>query len=118
MTIALLEHAHDPITGRLDANDLREPTGFSLAEIARFIRVKLPSLKKNPSAPIAQPGLVKLVHGWELLQTIFPSDEAIRAWTQHPLRGLGGKTPKWLLDEHGVDSFVAMVEEMIDGGHG
>ncbi|HTV73190.1 MAG TPA: antitoxin Xre/MbcA/ParS toxin-binding domain-containing protein [Candidatus Acidoferrales bacterium] len=107
-----------PIKRRVDARDIKAVTGFTLAEIARFIGVKSDTLEKRSAAPKAQPGLTKLAHGWKVLQTLFPSDEAIRTWVRQPLRSLGGKTPKWLLEEHGVAAFVAMVEEMIDGGHG
>ena len=118
MATALLQTVHHPVSGRIDAKDLREPTGFTLPEIARYIGVKPDTLKKNSSAPIAQPGLVKLVHAWEILQTIFLEDAAIRAWMHHPLARFGGKTVLWLLGEHGVDSFEALAEEMAAGNYG
>jgi hypothetical protein len=118
MTTALLQTIHDPVSGRIDAKDLREPTGFTLPEIARYIGVKADTLKKNSAAPIAQPGLVKLVHAWEILQTIFQDDAAIRAWMHHPLRTFKGKTVLWLLGEHGVDAFEGLAEEMAAGTYG
>ncbi len=118
MTSALLQTIHDPVSGRIDAKDLRGPTGFTLPEIARYIGVKADTLKKNSAAPIAQPGLVKLVHAWEILQTIFLDDAAIRAWMHHPQRRFKGKTVLWLLGEHGVDSFEGLAEEMAAGTYG
>ncbi len=117
MTAPLLEIAHDT-TGRIDAKALRGTTGFTLPEIARFIGVKLQTLKSNSAAPSAQPGLTQLVNAWELLQTIFPSDEAIRGWLHHPIRRFRGKTPKWLLETHGVNAFEGLAEEMTQGTNG
>ncbi|HEU5479213.1 MAG TPA: antitoxin Xre/MbcA/ParS toxin-binding domain-containing protein [Candidatus Tumulicola sp.] len=114
----LLQATHETDSGRIDARLLREPTGFSLAEIARFIGVKVQTLKSNSSAPSAQPGLAKLVNAWEILQTIFPSDAAIRGWLHHPIRRFKGRTPKWLLESEGIDAFEALVEEMAAGSHG
>lgn len=81
-------------------------------------RVKPDTLKKNSAAPSAQPALQKLVHAWEILQTIFPDDAAIRACLQHPLRAFKGKTPGWLLEEHGVEAFEALAVEMAEGPNG
>lgn len=117
-TATLLEMTHDPATGRIDAKDLRGPTGFTLPQIAKFVGVKLQTLKANSAAPSAQAGLVKLVNAWELLQSIFPSDAAIRAWIHHPLRRFKGKTPKWLLETRGVDAFEGLAEEMAQGTNG
>jgi hypothetical protein len=118
MTTALLQTIHDPVSGRIDAKDLRKPTGFTLPQIARYIGVKPDTLKKNSAAPIAQAGLVKLVHAWEILQTIFPDDAAIRAWMHHPLPTFEGKTVLWLLGEHGVNAFEGLAEEMDAGTYG
>lgn len=118
MTSTLLQRIHAPKSGRIDARALREPTGFTMPEIAKFIDVKPDTLKKYPDAPIAQEGLSKLVHAWELLQTIFPDDAAIRGWMHHPLGRFKGKTPRWLIATHGVEAFEALAQEMTAGSNG
>lgn len=118
MPSTLLETVHNPETGLLDAREIKEASKFSLRQIARFIGANYETLKGNPCAPSAQPGLAKFVHAWELLQTIFPEDQSIRNWLRHPVRRFHGKTPEWLLSESGIDPFVAYVEELVEGGRG
>lgn len=118
MSSALLESVHDPDTGLLDAGQIKTVSRFSLRQIAQFIGINYETLKGNTCAPSAQPGLAKFVHSWELLQTIFPEDQSIRNWLRHPIRRFHGKTPEWLLSAKGIDSFVAYVEELVEGGRG
>jgi hypothetical protein len=101
-----------------DLTILSEMTGFTPREIAQFCDVKLCTLKSNAAAPLQQAGPTKLLNAWKLLQTIFPSDEAIRNWVLHPSRRFHGKTPKWLLETYGVDAFEGLVEEMTLGTNG
>jgi uncharacterized protein (DUF2384 family) len=105
-------------TGTAELSTLLGTTGLTLPEVARFVGVQCQVLEKNPAAPIAQLGLTKLTHAWELLQTVFPSDEAIRKWLLCPIRRFDGRTPKWLLETHGVDAFEGLAKEMTLGTMG
>ncbi|HTV72890.1 MAG TPA: antitoxin Xre/MbcA/ParS toxin-binding domain-containing protein [Candidatus Acidoferrales bacterium] len=118
MTSGFYQSTHGHAGRRLNAHDITNITGLTVSELAGFIGVKSAALKKDPAAPEAQPGLAKFVRAWEQLQTLFPGDDAIKAWLDHPVPALAGRTPKWLLDEHGVDAFTEMIAEMLEGGHG
>jgi hypothetical protein len=118
MTTALLERLHTA-SHNLDAAKVAKLMGVSLKDIATTIGVKYPTLKARTDAPIAQPGLQKLVDAWEMLDNLFAGHEDhIRAWIRHPLRRFRGETALWLMREHGADSFQALVEEMAFGTNG
>lgn len=101
-----------------DAKKIATLMGVSLVDVAKAIGVKSETLKSRPTASLAQPGLQTLAAAWEMLQTLFHSDDTIRVWLKSPLRRFRGETPLWLLREHGADSFQALVEEMAFGTNG
>jgi hypothetical protein len=114
---ALSEAMHDSPRS-VDLNTVSEMTGFTPREIATFLDVKLQTLERSTAAPVGQPSLAKFLSAWKLLQTIFPSNEAIKEWFFYPTRRFHGETPKWLLETHGVDAFEGLAEEMTLGTNG
>ena len=105
-------------SGRINAKKLAEVTGLSVSELADVAGVPAITLERNAKAKLAQSRLPEFAHAWARLRTIFPNDEVIRKWLRHPLPGLRGKSALWLIREHGLDSFQAMIDEMLYGTNG
>ena len=114
----LLDRVHAKTSNRLDAGPVAALYGLKLAKLARIADLNPETLRKKPDAPSAQKALAKLVNAWEILRTIFMDDDAIARWLHHPLPRFKGMTPLWLLEEHGVDAFEGLAEEMAAGTYG
>lgn len=113
MTTALLEKTHDPKTHLITGQGVAGLFGVSVRELARAIG-ESENTAKRPS-PKLQPKLTRLVYAYQQLQTVFPDDATIPKWLRHPLKSLGGLTPLGLLEKHGLESFVALADEVADG---
>ncbi|TAM91135.1 DUF2384 domain-containing protein [bacterium] len=109
---ATLELVHDPATNRIDAKQVSSLLNITPTELAEIIKAKPASLRRRPQSESYQEALAPLVQAWDNLRVVFPNDQAIRNWMRHPIKRLQGKTPLWLLHEHGVASFSALVDEL------
>lgn len=116
MSVAL-ELVHDKHSHRLNARQVAELFGQPLTLVAQAIDVSPASLRAHPDAVKAQKGLGALVHAWNELLRIFPSDDAVRNWLHHPNKRLQGRTPLELLRTKGLRSFTTLVGEIANGGY-
>ena len=115
--VASSNQFNDQQTNRLGANEVASLRGVKPAEFAEIIGASPGSLRRRPLSKSLQGSLAQLAHAWNELETLFPDDQAIRDWMRHPIKRLRGQTPLWLLQEHGVSSFCALVAEMIGGAY-
>lgn len=116
MTSALLEKTHDPKTHLIDARGVAKIFGLNYRELGRVISESENTVKAPRPSQKLQPKLQRLLLAYEALQTAFP-DDAIPKWMRHPIRRLGGQTPLALLEQRGLDSFVALSEEIASGAY-
>jgi len=113
-TAITLERVHDPKTHRIDALAVAKLYGLSVTQFARTIGESRETIKSRPASPKLQPKLKALVVAYDGLGTVFP-EETIPKWLNHPARRLGGLSPLQFLEQHGLDSFQALVDEVLEG---
>ena len=116
MTNALLEKTHDPDTNLIAARAVAELFGLSYRELGRAIGEPESTVKAPRASRKLQPKLQQLLLAYETLQTTFP-DDVIPKWMRHPIRRLRGITPLALLEQSGVENFVALTDEIAGGSY-
>lgn len=115
--MAILEQVHHPQSHRLDARQVALLYGVSLKQLSVWLRSSYNTLKKTPDARTAQAQLAQLVNAWQMLITVFASEQHVRRWLYHPLPGLRGKTAMWLLEAEGVNAFEGLAEGIVAGDY-
>lgn len=116
MTSALLEKTHDPKTNLIDSRGVADIFGLNYRELGRAIGESENTVKSPRPSQKLQPKLQQLLLAYEALQTAFP-DDVIPKWMRHPLRRLSGLTPLALLEKRGLNSFVALADEIAEGSY-
>ncbi len=93
----VVEGAHDPESGRLDAKKIAELFGVPLTTVAHAVGVTPSALSKRRTARSAQDGLRELTFVWRTLMNAFGAKARAKAWLHAARPDLEGKSPLALL---------------------
>ena len=104
-----------PQSGRLDARRVGALFGIKLADIARLLKQKLPTLSKTPDAPSLQSGLIVFQRIGLALARLVGSREGIRIWMNAPNPQLEDRTPLSVVLEGQGEVIAEMLEDMLVG---
>jgi hypothetical protein len=93
----VVEGAHDPNSGRLDAKRIAELFGVPLTTVAHAVGVTPSALSRRRTARSAQDGLRELTFVWRTLMNACGTEAKAKAWLNAARPDLGGKPPLVLL---------------------
>ena len=109
--VHVLTPAHNPETGRLDAERLGQLLGLGISEMARALGRTPQGLRKNPASESLQPQLARVVLLVTRLRELLSDNlEYVRMWLHAPHPDLGGRTPLSYLEEQKIETLEQMVE--------
>jgi hypothetical protein len=114
-TFTVVEPAHDPRSGRLDAKRIAALFDVPLNDIARAVGVTVSAVSKRATAPSAQNGLRELEFVWGTLMNVFGSEAKGRAWLHAPRPDLGGQSPLSLVTQGAAKDLANYIRRALAG---
>ncbi len=111
----LVEKLHDSENGQLDAKEISNFFGLSVADLARIIGRGISTVHKTPSSPALQESL----HPFEAMASgllrLAGSERRARMWLHAPNPALDGHAPmEWLRTGKVVD-LAAFIQDLLEG---
>lgn len=109
---------HNDETYLLDATGVARLYAQPLGIVAKAIKAKTNTVRRNPDSRALQEGLAKLVDYFQRLYILMAEDEtAVRRWFNRPNRALDGERPVELLAPGRLPELRSLIEQMEVGGH-